>query len=754
MNFINNLRIFPKILLSMAFLAIVYGAVMLFMLFEVRMMTNRTQEIIVSDQRVQTVLEAKAEIIDASRTARRYFQSLSESDLKAVEEHMNAVEGLLKSVPEAQGVLGATAAFRQAFEPMATTARTLHALKVEKVTPLGIDVRKRLTEAAKLAKDYSDYRLAAQIGTMQEKLLLARLRIQRYFDVSNEKDLDSTRQALKELNELISSEEKKGISAPGVEDKLNEALAIMPGWVDSFNSAVEQQKASTLYMEETLPKSEDKIVQAIRSISKDASSSISTLGSQVTQEALKAKSAAIIAIIIALLLTIGLALLLARSIGQALREMTHVATSLSEGQTRLTIPRTAQTEEIGAMARAMEILREKVDEAFRLRQMVEVQPAKVMLCDPSDLRITYANKAARDLLDRMLAPLGKSAADAVGASVLGFHKKPEMVANLLSSPDNLPYKGKFTMAGVVIENHVTPTFDRDGTYLGPMLNWEDVTKYVQLADEFEAKVRAVAASVANAAHGLNDAAREMGEISSDVSERAAGVASAAEEMGANVQTVAAATEELTASEGEIVRTVDESANGAKQAAGTVEDAVHTVQGLEKAAAEIGEVVQLITDIAEQTNLLALNATIEAARAGDAGKGFAVVANEVKTLASQTARATEDISSKVNDIQTATRGAVQSIHGVRATIERLSDLAGHVSSSVDEQGSATREIAHNIHQASQAAGDVTHNIAQVASQASAASDHTSAIRVAAAELAEDATRLNEEVEHFLHGMRHL
>jgi methyl-accepting chemotaxis protein len=244
----------------------------------------------------------------------------------------------------------------------------------------------------------------------------------------------------------------------------------------------------------------------------------------------------------------------------------------------------------------------------------------------------------------------------------------------------------------------------------------------------------------------------MGNISSDVSERSAGVASAAEEMGVNVRTVSQSTEQLSAAEAEIARSVNESTSGAAEAAEAVDDAVKTVEGLERAAAEIGEVVQLITDIAEQTNLLALNATIEAARAGDAGKGFAVVANEVKQLANQTARATEDIRNKVGDIQTATRGAVTSISGVRTTIQSLRELSTTVAAAVEEQSASTHEISLNIQQAAAAAEDVTVNISGVADQARMADQRTHDIGSAAKALSQDAAKLEEEVEGFLHAMR--
>ncbi|MFC7452930.1 cache domain-containing protein [Insolitispirillum peregrinum] len=459
------------------------------------------------------------------------------------------------------------------------------------------------------------------------------------------------------------------------------------------------------------------------------------------------------AVVVLLLIVSGtLAVVVARSITRPLGRLTASISQIAEGQTRQPTPDTDRKDELGAMARATEVLRTTVDEAFRLRQMVEFQPAKVMLCHPETLEITYANKAARDLLDQMLKSHGMSSADAIGAPVTKFHRNSKIITDLLKNPEKLPYKGKFTMAGVVIENYVTPISDRDGTYLGPMLNWDDVTKYVRLADDFEKKVRGVAGQVSESARHLLADAEEMQHIASDVSERSAGVASAAEEMGINVQTVASATEELSASQGEISRSIDSTAEGANKAAASMATASATVRQMEKAAGQIGEVVELITAIAEQTNLLALNATIEAARAGDAGKGFAVVANEVKNLANQTSRATDTIRDTVGDMQTATRQAVDAIADVGQIVDDMKRMAAMAADAAEQQSAATNEIAHNVQQASLATQDVTSNITTVASGADTTNSRTLAIREAAEELSEASHLLETEVDNFLGYMR--
>ena len=221
-----------------------------------------------------------------------------------------------------------------------------------------------------------------------------------------------------------------------------------------------------------------------------------------------------------------------------------------------------------------------------------------------------------------------------------------------------------------------------------------------------------------------------------------------DQTSVNVQTVAASAEELSASINEISRQVAQSSNISEKAIATAQRTDTIVQALAEGARQIGDVVGLISNIAGQTNLLALNATIEAARAGEAGKGFAVVASEVKGLATQTGRATEDISRQITQIQSTTSEAVQAIRGIVATITELGSIATAIAAAVEQQGAATREIAHSVHQASTGSQQVSSSIAVVSDGARATGKAADHVLGAATGLSERARTLDEAMRSFL------
>jgi methyl-accepting chemotaxis protein len=275
---------------------------------------------------------------------------------------------------------------------------------------------------------------------------------------------------------------------------------------------------------------------------------------------------------------------------------------------------------------------------------------------------------------------------------------------------------------------------------------------VRLADQFEGAVSEIVETVSSASTELEASASTLTATAERSQELTTMVAAASEEAATNVQSVASSTEEMASSITEISRQVQESARMAGEAVAQARTTTSRVGELSKAAARIGDVVELINTIAGQTNLLALNATIEAARAGEAGRGFAVVASEVKALAEQTAKATGEIGQQISGIQAATQDSVNAIKEISGTIEKLCEISSTIASAVEEQGAATQEISRNVQQAAHGTQQVSANITDVQRGAAETGSASSQVLSAAKSLSGDSNRLKLEVGKFLNSVR--
>jgi len=273
-----------------------------------------------------------------------------------------------------------------------------------------------------------------------------------------------------------------------------------------------------------------------------------------------------------------------------------------------------------------------------------------------------------------------------------------------------------------------------------------------LADEMEQRVHRVVAEIGTLTDHLHRAADDLSANADRTGRQGAALASASTTASANVESVAAAGQELSASIREIARQVEQSTTIARTAVAEAAETNRKVEGLSSSANRIGEVISLINGIASQTNMLALNATIESARAGEAGKGFAVVAHEVKTLAGQTAHATDDITQQIAAVQDGTRATAEAIHAIASTITRIDSFSASIAGAVEEQGTVTSEIARNVEAASQGVREVSTSVSEVAEAAAETGRMAKDVFSIAENLKLQSRSLEKEVERFLAEIR--
>jgi methyl-accepting chemotaxis protein len=274
----------------------------------------------------------------------------------------------------------------------------------------------------------------------------------------------------------------------------------------------------------------------------------------------------------------------------------------------------------------------------------------------------------------------------------------------------------------------------------------------EMANNFETNVKGVVDMVASAATEMEATSRSVAKIADDNKIKLKALTTQIDGTSRNVQTVSGATSQLSAAVSEINMQVNRASGVTASAVAEASQADGTVQGLSDAAQKIGEVVEMINSIAAQINLLALNATIEAARAGEAGKGFAVVASEVKSLATQTTKATEQIGQYISSIQTATGETVGVIKNIGSKIREINEISTTIAAAVEEQGVATKDIANNVQQAASGTEEVSRNAADVSASSAETGNAAGEMTAASSELSRQAEMLRSEVEKFLSGIR--
>ena len=395
--------------------------------------------------------------------------------------------------------------------------------------------------------------------------------------------------------------------------------------------------------------------------------------------------------------------------------------------------------------------RDPLGDAEGLRAALDCVRANIMVANTA-FEICYINPAASETL-RIIEPVlqkafGVSLRDVLDGSIHRFHKDPGRVERILRSPGALPHVAEFTFGSVTLATEVNAIRTGAGDITGWIVNWKDVTEEKERRDRLDAIVQ----SLSEAGQELDDGSKDLLELgqqasaaADDTADKANRVSAAANQVSGNVQTVAAATEQMVVTVREISRSTSDAAQIASGAVDVARNTTQTIGKLGESSSEIGKVIKVITSIAQQTNLLALNATIEAARAGEAGKGFAVVANEVKELAKETARATEDISQRIETIQKDTVASVHAIREISETIAKINEIQCTIASAVEEQSATTNDIGRNVAEAARGTSEIAGAIEQVAA---AASSTKGSIESSVGQSVE----LNSKVIHLLEQLR--
>jgi len=574
------------------------------------------------------------------------------------------------------------------------------------MNPKGLKAREQLGAIIETANADKDQDAALAASAVQQVLMQARLNAIRFIAEPTEAQ---AKRALAELNLFVKEAGalESRLQNPKRKAAAAEIVGLARQYAKSFEDVVAVVTETDNMLNGAMLKIGAEVAQSISKVSAGQIQYLDEFGHSKGQMLSTVATAVVGLVALALILGTLTAIFIARGITKPVNAMTTAMGRLAGKDWSTEVPAQDRGDEIGQMAKAVQVFKESGMENERLQKETEEARIRQAAADEEQRRLKEEAAKAEERREREAEEAKRQAEeqrrqDQERAKVEAEkQRKAEMNA---------------------------------------------------LADGFEATVKGVVQTVSSSASEMQSSSTAMSATAEETSRQATAVAAASEQASSNVQTVASATEELSSSIQEITRQVSESSRMAKSAVEQAKTTGQTVDGLAQAAAKIGDVVKLITDIASQTNLLALNATIEAARAGEAGKGFAVVASEVKSLANQTAKATDEIAQQIQAVQNATQEAVGAIQEIAKTIEQVNEVASTIAAAVEEQGAATKEISRNVQQAAQGTQEVSKNIVSVTEASSEVGGAASQMNGAASELAKQAETLSLEVDKFIQKVR--
>ncbi|WP_319532416.1 methyl-accepting chemotaxis protein [uncultured Cohaesibacter sp.] len=664
-----RLKIGPKIYLGFSIVLMLLIGLGIYSLLEMRSINDRFVTMADMESDAELIAEIQSTVVETQLAARDFMFTFKEESRQDFKKHLVNLEELVGQAhqviqnPERVDLLNRVTTqigdYKQGFSEVEALLDRRNHIVNESLLTKGASLRNWLTQIREGAFAAGDYESASQAGIAQELFLLARLYVMKYLDDNDQANADRTMSELETLKKALGNLDKS-IENPDRRKLLAEISATVPLYEADFKEVHGIIHQRNSIRDKVLDANAEQMAVDTAAIDASAKKDTAALKAGMSASLDQAMNSLLIIASAALVVGLLAAFTIARSITRPLTAMTRIMGKLAQSDYSVDIPGMERTDEIGLMAKAVEVFKKN---GIHAREMEAEQAAS-------------KEQAEKEKHDAMM----------------------------------------------------------------------------QMADDFDSHVGSIVDAVSSASAELSATAKSMSDVSVETSNQATAASAASEQTSSNVQTVATATQEMTTTIDGINEQISQASASSREAVHKVSATSHQMQILAETADKIGAVVEMISGIAEQTNLLALNATIESARAGVAGKGFAVVAAEVKELAGQTAKATDEIAHQIASVQAATREASHSMEDVSRVIQHVDEISAAIAEAMEQQNAATREIAGSVHQAAQGTQLVNDNVRAVSDASQATGAAANQVMASAEELSQQASLLKSEVAKFISEVR--